>query len=160
MIVAHLINSVIKPTEEFSKKLPRNCTTVASRHKCRQHDWFMPTDMTDRSVPAPGCCQGQKLQPLAKASPNNTLEHFRREAICYFCLLSRGSVYTVLNSDEVYIAFLFVCISLGFIAWPGGGYGLAAPSFRALKGLYNWVLPFESVLLSLRARSELKRVRS
>jgi hypothetical protein len=44
---------------------------------------------------------------------------------CLFCLLDRGSVYTVLNFDWVYIAFVCLFVSLGFIA---RGYGLAAPS--------------------------------
>jgi hypothetical protein len=43
-----------------------------------------------------------------------------------FCLLGRGSVYTVLNSIKC-IFRVFGCMSLGFIA---RGYGLAAPSAR------------------------------
>jgi len=38
---------------------------------------------------------------------------------CPFCLLSRRSVYPVLNFDEMYIV-LFGCVSLGFIAGEGG----------------------------------------
>jgi hypothetical protein len=35
-----------------------------------------------------------------------------------FCLLGRGIVYTVLNFDQVYITFVFICMPLGFIAYP------------------------------------------